>query len=32
MLVDFHRGCIGLHVPLLAVRTPRKAFHNPSPL
>ena len=32
MLVNLHRGRIGLYVPLLTVCTPRKAFHNPSPL
>jgi len=31
MLVNLHRGRVGLYVPLLAVCTPRKAFHNSPP-
>jgi hypothetical protein len=32
MLINLHRGRIGLYVPLLAVGTPRKAFHSALPL
>jgi len=32
MLVNLHRGRIGLYVPLLTVCTLRKAFHNPPPV
>jgi hypothetical protein len=31
MLVNFHRCRVGSYVPLLAVCTPRKAFHNSPP-